>query len=36
MKLKKSDRQQLRAEEQRYRRLSDQAVRMAKELGISP
>src|SRR5919199_5611044 len=34
MKLKKSDQQQLWAEAQRRCRLSDEAVRMAKELGI--
>ena len=36
MKLKKSDQQQLWAEAQRRCRLSDEAVRMAKELGIGP
>jgi hypothetical protein len=36
MKLKKSDQQQLRAGAQRRCRLSDEAVRMAKELGIGP
>ena len=36
MKLKKSDQQQLWAEAQRRCRLSDDAVRMAKELGIGP
>ena len=36
MKLKKSDPQQLWAEAQRRCRLSDEAVRMAKELGIGP
>jgi hypothetical protein len=36
MKLKKSDRQQLWVEAQRRCRLSDEAVRMAKELGIGP
>lgn len=36
MKLKKSDRQQLWAEAQRRCRLSDEAVRMARELGIGP
>lgn len=35
-KLKKSDQQQLWAEAQRRCRLSDEAVRMAKELGLSP
>ena len=36
MKLKKSDQQQLWAEAQRRCRLSDEAVRMARELGIGP
>ena len=36
MKLKKSDQQLLWAEAQRRCRLSDEAVRMAKELGIGP
>lgn len=36
MKLKKSDQQQLWVEAQRRCRLSDEAVRMAKELGIGP
>ena len=36
MKLKKSDQQQLWAEAQRRCRLSDEAVRMAKELGMGP
>ena len=36
MKLKKSDQQQLWAEAQRRCHLSDEAVRMAKELGIGP
>jgi len=36
MKLKKFDQQQLWAEAQRRCRLSDEAVRMAKELGIGP
>ncbi len=36
MKLKKSDQQQLWAEAQQRCRLSDEAVRMAKELGIGP
>jgi hypothetical protein len=36
MKLKKSDQQQLWTEAQRRCRLSDEAVRMAKELGIGP
>lgn len=36
MKLKKSDQQQLWAEAQRRCRLSGEAVRMAKELGIFP
>jgi len=36
MKLKKLDQQQLWAEAQRRCRLSDEAVRMAKELGIGP
>lgn len=35
-KLKKSDQQQLWAEAQRRCRLSDEAVRMARELGIGP
>jgi hypothetical protein len=35
-KLKKLDQQQLWAEAQRRCRLSDEAVRMAKELGIGP
>jgi len=35
-KLKKSDQQQLWTEAQRRCRLSDEAVRMAKELGLSP
>ena len=35
-KLKQSDQQQLWAEAQRRCRLSDEAVRMAKELGLSP
>lgn len=35
-KLKKSDQQQLWAEAQRRCRLSDEALRMAKELGLSP
>lgn len=35
-KLKKSDQQQLWVEAQRRCRLSDEAVRMAKELGLSP
>ena len=36
MKLKKFDQQQLRTEVPRHCWLSDQAVRMAKELGLSP
>jgi len=36
MKLKKRDQQQLWAEAQRRCGLSDEAVRMAKELGIGP
>jgi hypothetical protein len=36
MKLRKSDQQQLWAEAQRHCRLLDEAVRMAKELGIGP
>ena len=36
MKVKKLDQQQLWAEAQRRCRLSDEAVRMAKELGIGP
>ncbi|MBI2319892.1 MAG: hypothetical protein HYU75_23565 [Betaproteobacteria bacterium] len=36
MKLKRSDQQQLWAEAQRRCRLSDEAVRMAQELGLSP
>jgi hypothetical protein len=36
MKPKKSDQQQLWAEAQRRCRLSDGAVRMAKELGLGP
>ncbi len=36
MKLKKSHQQQLWAEAQRRCRLWDEAVRMAKELGLSP
>jgi hypothetical protein len=36
MKLKRSDQQQLWVEAQRRCRLSDEAVRMAKELGIGP
>ena len=36
MKLKKSDQQQPWDEAQRRCRLSDEAVRMAKELGIGP
>jgi hypothetical protein len=36
MKPKRSDQQQLRAEAQRRCRLSDEAVRVAKELGIGP
>jgi hypothetical protein len=36
MKLKKSDQQQLWVEAQRRCRLSDEAVRMARELGIGP
>ena len=36
MKLKKSDQQQLWTEAQRRCRLSGEAVRMAKELGIGP
>jgi hypothetical protein len=36
VKLKKSDQQQLWAEAQRRCRLSDEAVRIAKELGIGP
>ncbi len=36
MKLKKSDQQQLWAEAQRRCRLSEEAVRMAKELGLGP
>src|SRR6266540_4129896 len=36
MKLKKSDQQQLWAEAQQRCRLSDEAVRMAKELGMGP
>lgn len=36
MKLKKSDQQQSWAEAQRRCRLSDEAVRMARELGIGP
>jgi hypothetical protein len=36
MKLKRTDQQQLWAEAQRRCRLSDEAVRMAKELGLSP
>ncbi len=36
MKLKKVDQQQLWAEAQRRCRLSDEAVRMAKELGMGP
>ena len=35
-KLKKSDQQQLWTEAQRRCRLSDEAVRLAKELGLSP
>lgn len=35
-KLRKSDQQQLRAEAQRRCRLSDEAMRMAKESGLSP
>ena len=35
-KLKKSDQQQLWTEAQRRCRLCDEAVRMAKELGLSP
>lgn len=34
--MEKSDQQQLWAEAQRRCRLSDEAVRMAKELGLSP
>ena len=36
MKLKRSDQQQLWVEAQRRCRLSDEAVRMARELGIGP
>ncbi len=36
MKLRRSDQQHLWAEAQRRCRLSDEAVRMAKELGIGP
>jgi hypothetical protein len=36
MKLRKSDHQQLRAEAQRRCLLSDEALRMAKELGMGP
>lgn len=36
MKLKKSSQEQLWAEAQRRCRLSDDAVRMAKELGLGP
>jgi hypothetical protein len=36
MKLKKSDQQQLWVEAQRRCRLSDDAVRLAKEQGIGP
>lgn len=36
MKLKRSDQQQLWTEAQRRCRLSDEAVRMAKEMGLSP
>jgi hypothetical protein len=36
MKLKKSDQQQLRTEVPRHCWLSDQAVRMAKELRLAP
>ncbi len=36
MKLRKSNQQQLWTEAQRRCRLSDEAVRMAKELGIGP
>jgi hypothetical protein len=36
MKLQKSDQQQLWAEAQRRCRLSDEAVRRARELGIGP
>lgn len=35
-KLRKSDQQQLWAEAQRRCRLSDEALRMARELGLSP
>jgi hypothetical protein len=36
MKLKKADQQQLWTEAQRRCRLSDEAVQMAKELGLNP
>lgn len=36
MRLRKSDQEQLWAEAKRRCRLSDEAVRMAKELGLSP
>ncbi len=36
MKLRRSDRQHLWAEAQRRCRLSDEAVRMVRELGIGP
>ncbi len=36
MKLKKSDKEQLWAEAKRRCRLSDEAIRMARELGLNP